>query len=81
MLESTSQAVLFGLFSAQDVLDEGGEAFEGYSIDAWGQYQAAADSLRGYVCGDLFGTWYTVLVEHSSPKAFSTFADMRHSLW
>lgn len=44
LLDRNQQTVLFGLFNEEDVQDE---TFEGYSIDAWGQYQAAGDSLRG----------------------------------
>jgi len=37
--------VIFSLFNEEDLFDD--NSTEGYSIDAWGQYQAAADSLRG----------------------------------
>ncbi len=47
LLENNMGTVLFGLFNSEDVSEE---SFEGYTIDAWGQYQAAADSLRG--CDD-----------------------------
>lgn len=46
LLEKSDDTILFGLFNEDEVVDEGA-AFEGYGIDAWGQYQAAADSLRG----------------------------------
>ncbi len=50
LLENNQNTILFGLFNEEDVVDE---SFEGYSIDAWGQYQAAADSLRGYTLHNL----------------------------
>lgn len=37
--------IVFSLFNEEDLVED--ESTEGYSIDAWGQYQAAADSLRG----------------------------------
>ena len=49
-LEYNLNTVIFSFFSEEDMTEEeegGGGTFEGYSIDAWGQYQAAADSLRG----------------------------------
>ena len=33
----------------EDDVNEDFTDVEGYSISAWGQFQAAADSLRGYV--------------------------------
>lgn len=36
--------IVFGMMNTA----EQEEAEEGYSIDPWGQFQAAADSLRGY---------------------------------
>jgi hypothetical protein len=45
-LETNVNTVVFGLFNTNDIVDD---SFEGYSIDSWGQFQAAADSLRGYI--------------------------------
>lgn len=43
-LENTMQTTVFGLFRDIDVVEDEGE---GYSIDSWGQFSAAADALRG----------------------------------
>lgn len=40
------RTVVLGFFAEEDITDDGGDA---YSIDPWGQFQAAADSLRGWV--------------------------------
>ena len=40
------RTVVLGFFAEEDITDDGGDA---YSIDPWGQFQAAADSLRGYI--------------------------------
>lgn len=46
--QSRLKTVVIGIFDADDVAVEDEAApVEGYSIDAWGQFQAAADSLRG----------------------------------
>jgi hypothetical protein len=45
LLTDNQNTILFGLFNEEEVQYD--ETFEGYSIDAWGQYQAAGDSLRG----------------------------------
>ena len=45
-LKNRVHAVVLGFFPTAEVSDEGSD---GYSMDAWGQYQAAADSLRGYL--------------------------------
>lgn len=45
VLEKSSSAIVFGLFDVDDIQES--DAVEGYSIDPWGQFQAAADSLRG----------------------------------
>jgi hypothetical protein len=44
-LSGSPHTVVFSLFNEEDLREE--ESAEGYSISAWGQYQAAADSLRG----------------------------------
>lgn len=44
-LSSNLNTVIFSLFNDADLEEE--DSTEGYSISAWGQYQAAADSLRG----------------------------------
>ena len=44
-LSSSPTSVIFSLFPEEQMVDEE----EDYSIDAWGQYQAAADTLRGWV--------------------------------
>lgn len=41
----TGSAVI-GYFDSSDIVED--LSLEGYSIDAWGQFQASADSLRGY---------------------------------
>ena len=50
-LESSLNTMVFGFFAEEDIADEsdesGGGMVEGYSIDDWGQFEAAADSLRG----------------------------------
>lgn len=46
ILGSGLDTVVLGLFSEEDIVSEDA-TFEGYSFDAWGQFQAAADSLRG----------------------------------
>lgn len=38
------RTVVLGFFNEEDIIDDGGDA---YSIAPWGQFQAAADSLRG----------------------------------
>lgn len=43
--QSDKNTIIFGFFPEEDLLEDG--TMEGYSIDAWGQFQAAADSLRG----------------------------------
>ena len=43
-LEDTAHSTVFGLFRNEDIVEEDGE---GYSIDSWGQFSAAADALRG----------------------------------
>mmetsp|Transcript_27075 Transcript_27075/g.45348 ORF Transcript_27075/g.45348 Transcript_27075/m.45348 type:complete len:673 (+) Transcript_27075:61-2079(+) len=64
LVEGNMNTIVFSLFSAEDIdgddeeedasvssssgADSSSGAMEGYSIDAWGQYQAAADSLRGH---------------------------------
>jgi hypothetical protein len=40
------KTVVLGFFAKEDIVDDGADA---YSIDPWGQFQAAADSLRGYI--------------------------------
>jgi hypothetical protein len=44
-LSGSLRTVVFSLFNEEDLREE--DSAEGYSISAWGQYQAAADSLRG----------------------------------
>eukprot|EP00596_Hydrurales_sp_CCMP1899_P010056 CAMPEP_0119038502 /NCGR_PEP_ID=MMETSP1177-20130426/7464_1 /TAXON_ID=2985 /ORGANISM="Ochromonas sp, Strain CCMP1899" /LENGTH=571 /DNA_ID=CAMNT_0007001167 /DNA_START=151 /DNA_END=1863 /DNA_ORIENTATION=- len=39
------KTVVLGFFAKEDIVDDGADA---YSIDPWGQFQAAADSLRGH---------------------------------
>jgi hypothetical protein len=46
-LKRSSKTVVLGFFSAEEMVED--DSAEGYSINAWGQFQAAADSLRGYV--------------------------------
>lgn len=41
---STAVSAVFGFFRPEDMVDE---VSEGYSIEPWGQYLAAGDSLRG----------------------------------
>ena len=48
MLSENLNSVVFGLMNIDDTAGSADEAIEGYSIDPWGQFQAAADSLRGY---------------------------------
>ncbi len=43
-LEKISKTAIFGFFEEEDMIDD---TTEGYAIDAWGQFLAAADSLRG----------------------------------
>jgi len=46
--QSRLKTIVIGIFDADDVaVEEDTAPIEGYSIDAWGQFQAAADSLRG----------------------------------
>lgn len=45
IMQNNLNTIIFSLFNEEDLVDD--ESTEGYSIDAWGQYQAAADSLRG----------------------------------
>jgi hypothetical protein len=47
VLSHRENTVIFSLFNEEDLLEE--DSMEGYSISAWGQYQASADALRGYV--------------------------------
>jgi hypothetical protein len=47
ILSQRENTVIFSLFNEEDLLEE--DSMEGYSISAWGQYQASADALRGYV--------------------------------
>lgn len=53
ILETNLEAVIFGMFSEDDIDEDSAES-EGYGIDAWGQFQASADSLRGHA------TYYAV---------------------
>ena len=43
----SSMSAVFGFFKPEDMIDE---VSEGYSIEPWGQFLAAGDSLRGLVC-------------------------------
>jgi hypothetical protein len=45
VVEGNLNTVIFSVFNEADMVED--TSAEGYSIDAWGQYQAAADSLRG----------------------------------
>ena len=45
IVSNNQNTVIFSLFNEEDIVDD--DNMDGYSIDAWGQYQAAADSLRG----------------------------------
>lgn len=45
VMKNNLHTIIFSLFNEEDLVED--ESTEGYSIDAWGQYQAAADSLRG----------------------------------
>ena len=42
-ISSAPNTIIFGLMD----ITQHEEVEEGYSIDAWGQFQAAADGLRG----------------------------------
>jgi hypothetical protein len=44
ILDNVSRTAVFGFFKEEDIIDE---IDEGYAIDPWGQFMAAADSLRG----------------------------------
>ena len=44
VIQNRSQAVVLSFFGAADVTDNVSDM---YSMDAWGQFQAAADALRG----------------------------------
>lgn len=46
VLEIVTQTAVFGFFKEEDMLEE---SPEGYSIDPWNQFMAAADALRGLV--------------------------------
>ena len=46
-LQGQVSTAVIGFFSAEDLVDE--EVGESYSVKPWGQFQAAADSMRGYV--------------------------------
>ncbi|KAJ1430041.1 hypothetical protein B484DRAFT_449113 [Ochromonadaceae sp. CCMP2298] len=46
VVEGNLNTVIFSVFNEADMVED--TSAEGYSIDAWGQYQAAADSLRGH---------------------------------
>ena len=48
VLSENLNSVVFGLMNVDESNASADEAIEGYSIDPWGQFQAAADSLRGY---------------------------------
>lgn len=43
-LSATTQTTVLGFFDESHLLDEQNE---GYSVDPWNQYVAAADALRG----------------------------------
>eukprot|EP01039_Chlorochromonas_danica_P001573 gene1573-1718_t len=45
VLEIVTQTAVFGFFKEEDMVDE---SPEGYSIDPWNQFMAAADALRGH---------------------------------
>jgi hypothetical protein len=45
VLSHRENTVIFSLFNEEDLVEE--DSMEGYSISAWGQYQASADALRG----------------------------------
>lgn len=45
-LKKSKKTAILGFFDSSDVHDDNSDT---YSIDAWGQFQAAADSLRGWV--------------------------------
>jgi len=47
VLSENSNTVVFALMNPEDASAASDETIEGYSIDPWGQFQAAADSLRG----------------------------------
>jgi hypothetical protein len=47
VVEAYPTPILFGLIEEPETLD-GYDSIEGYGIDAWGQFHAAADSLRGH---------------------------------
>lgn len=47
VLSENLNTVVFGLINIDEASAAADEALEGYSIDPWGQFQAAADSLRG----------------------------------
>ena len=46
ILSENTNTVLFGIFNNEELQEQDPE--DGYSISAWGQFQASADALRWY---------------------------------
>ena len=46
-LEGNSLSIVFGIYP-ESLIDVEGEYSEGYGVDSWNQFVAAADTLRGY---------------------------------
>ena len=44
IMKGPHQSIVLGIFESSDITEN---SVDSYSMDAWGQFQAAADSLRG----------------------------------
>ena len=62
ILSENTNTVLFGIFNNEELQEQDPE--DGYSISAWGQFQASADALRWYgdYCCAVFPSVYIYIL-------------------